>query len=53
MIDCTTIHDDGTVVSLYSTPTSYSIEMYGPVDGILKPLFDPIISRRVENDKQS
>ena len=42
----TTIHDDGTIVTLYEgapcDDAAFQLDMRGPVDGILKPYFDPI-----------
>lgn len=43
----TTIHDDGTVVTLYEgapcDDARFRLEARGPIGGVLKPLFDPII----------
>ena len=43
----TTVHDDGTIVTLYEgapcDDASFCLEAQGPADGVLKPLFDPII----------
>lgn len=43
----TTVHDDGTIVTLYEgapcDDAAFRLDMRGPVDGVLKPLIDPIM----------